>query len=162
MNKVYLLIGGNLGDRLVNMLNAIRLIEIQCGRIIKKSSIYETEAWGFTDQPLFYNQALLLETHLDAENLMQQFIEIELALGRKRDIPLGPRSIDIDIIYFNEDVIALPNITIPHPRMEKRNFVLAPLSEIAPQYIHPILKLSNAQLLEDCEDKSHVNKKNND
>jgi 2-amino-4-hydroxy-6-hydroxymethyldihydropteridine diphosphokinase len=162
MNKVYLLIGGNLGDRLVNMLNAIRLIEIQCGRIIEKSSIYETEAWGFTDQPVFYNQALLLETHLDAQNLMQQFIDIELALGRKRDIPLGPRSIDIDIIYFNEDVIALPNITIPHPRMEKRNFVLTPLSEIAPQYIHPILKLSNVQLLKDCEDKSHVNKKNND
>ena len=162
MNKVYLLIGGNLGDRLVNMLNAIRLIEIQCGRILEKSSIYETEAWGLTDQPLFYNQALLLGTNLSALDLMQQLIEIELSLGRKRDIPLGPRSIDIDIIYFNEDIVALPNLIIPHPRMSKRNFVLAPLNEMAPQFIHPILKQSNAQLLKDCEDKSHVNKKNND
>ncbi|MEI6189207.1 MAG: 2-amino-4-hydroxy-6-hydroxymethyldihydropteridine diphosphokinase [Chitinophagia bacterium] len=162
MNKVYLLIGGNLGDRLVNMLNAISHIENRCGRILEKSSIYETEAWGFTDQPHFYNQALLLETNLDAQNLMQQFIEIELALGRKREIPLGPRSVDIDIIYFNEDVISLANLNIPHPRMAQRNFVLAPLNEIAPQFIHPILKLSNAQLLIDSEDKSHVNKKNND
>ena len=115
MNKVYLLIGGNLGDRLVNMLNAIRLIEIQCGRIIEKSSIYETEAWGFTDQPVFYNQALLLETHLDAQNLMQQFIDIELALGRKRDIPLGPRSIDIDIIKIDVDVQFF-NFSISHTK----------------------------------------------
>jgi len=162
MNKVYLLIGGNLGDRLVNMQEAIRLIEIQCGRIVLKSSIYETEAWGLTDQPHFYNQALLLETNLSALDLMQQLIEIELALGRIRAIPLGPRIIDIDIIYFNKDIISLPNLVIPHPRMAKRNFVLIPLDEMAPQFLHPVLKLSNAQLLKECEDKSHVNKKNND
>ena len=162
MNNVYLLIGGNMGERMANLATARNRINIDCGRITASSSIYETEAWGFKEQPAFLNQALAIETSLEAEKFMEEILKIEMALGRKREIPLGPRIIDIDIIYFNEDVIALPNITIPHPRMEKRNFVLAPLSEMAPQYIHPILKLSNAQLLEDCEDKSHVNKKNND
>lgn len=161
MNKVYLLIGGNIGDRLENIQLATNQIQKQCGNIVQYSSLYETEAWGYTDQPLFLNQALLLETTLGATELMQQFLAIELNLGRKRHEPLGPRTIDIDIIYFNDEIISNDNLTIPHPRMAQRNFVLIPICEIAPDYIHPLFNLSNSNLLKECGDKSHVYKKHN-
>lgn len=160
MNKVYLLIGGNMGDRLANIHTALTQVETHTGTIIKKSSIYETEAWGLKEQPSFYNLAIYIETPLSAHALLLKLIEIEASMGRQRDIPLGPRTMDLDIIYFNEEVIQSEVITIPHPRMHQRNFVLTPLVEIAPNYKHPLLGLSNSQLLEACEDKSLVYKKN--
>jgi 2-amino-4-hydroxy-6-hydroxymethyldihydropteridine diphosphokinase len=159
MNNAYLLIGGNLGDRLANLKNAIQKIELHCGKIISSSAIYETAAWGFTEQPPFFNQALQLETAFSATELMQQLLTIELLLGRERLLPLGPRSIDIDIIYFNNEIIQAELVTIPHPRMEQRNFVLIPLNEIAPSYLHPILHISTTALLKQCKDDSHVYKK---
>ncbi len=162
MNDAYLLIGGNLGDRIANLQNAIQHIEMHGGKIISRSAIYETAAWGFTEQPPFYNQALYVQTSLPATELMQQLLAIELSLGRKRLIPLGPRTIDIDIIYFNNEIIQNDVVSIPHPRMEQRNFVLIPLNEIAPNYLHPILNIPTSTLLKQCKDESHVYKKSLD
>lgn len=159
MNKVYLLIGGNIGDRLANLNTAIAYVEQSCGKMLKASAIYETEAWGFKEQAAFLNQAILIETELDAVQLMQTLLGIEKQLGRIRINPLGPRTIDIDIIYFNEEIVETEIVSIPHPRLAERNFVLMPLAEIAPDYIHPVFNKTNALLLKECGDSSAVYKK---
>ena len=159
MNNVYLLIGGNMGERMANLAAARNRINIDCGTITATSSIYETEAWGYKVQPAFLNQALAIETTLEAEKLMKEILKIEMALGRKREIPLGPRIIDIDIIYFNDQIIDSNKLTIPHPSMAERKFVLTPLTEIAPSYMHPILLKTNELLLKECGDSSVVYKK---
>ena len=159
MNIVYLLIGGNMGERMANLAAARNRINIDCGRITASSSIYETEAWGYKEQPAFLNQALAIETSLEAEKLMEEILKIEMALGRKRAIPLGPRIIDIDIIYFNDEIFNSINLTIPHPSMADRKFVLTPLVEIVPAFIHPILLKTNQVLLKECGDSSVVYKK---
>jgi len=159
MNKVYLLIGGNMGDRMANLDNALNLMESNLGKITLLSSRYETAAWGFTEQPHFLNQAVLLQTHFLANDLMLAILNIEKALERERSIPLGPRILDIDIIYFNEEIIDNISVTIHHPKMTARRFVLLPLVEIAPDYIHPILLKSNSVLLKECGDSLAVNKK---
>jgi 2-amino-4-hydroxy-6-hydroxymethyldihydropteridine diphosphokinase len=161
MNKVYLLIGGNMGDRMANLEQAIHLIHQEIGPIQLASSIYETAAWGNTNQPDFLNQALFLHTQLEASSLMNKLLDIEISMGRKRDVPMGPRTIDLDIIYFNELVISDALITIPHPKIAERRFVLLPLVEIAPDFIHPILNKTNAALLKDCGDSLAVYKKTN-
>ena len=161
MNKVYLLIGGNMGDRMANLAEAIHLINQEIGPIQLKSSIYETAAWGNTNQPDFLNQALMLHTSLDAEKVMHQLLNIEIGMGRKRDIPMGPRTIDLDIMYFNDLVIDNELITIPHPKIAERRFVLMPLAEIAPQFLHPVLNKTNEALLKDCGDSLAVYKKTN-
>ncbi|MFN5023140.1 MAG: 2-amino-4-hydroxy-6-hydroxymethyldihydropteridine diphosphokinase [Chitinophagaceae bacterium] len=152
MNKAYLLIGGNMGDRLANLEMAKLAIHQEIGSILLSSSMYETAAWGKEDQPAFLNQALLIETNLIAHDLMMALLAIEKNMGRIRQEHLGPRTIDLDIIFFNDQIIDSANLTIPHPQMQKRNFVLTPLKEIAPNFIHPILKKSITQLLTDCED----------
>ncbi len=161
MNKVYLLIGGNMGDRVANLALALNLIEQEAGSIHALSSIYETAAWGFTDQPDFLNQAIFIHTILDATSLMKCLLGIEKKMGRERDIPLGPRIIDIDIIYFNEEIIQTELLTIPHPRLTERRFVLLPLSEIALNHIHPVLLKTNESLLKECGDSLAVYKKSN-
>jgi 2-amino-4-hydroxy-6-hydroxymethyldihydropteridine diphosphokinase len=161
MNKVYLLIGGNMGDRMANLAMAIKLIEEQIGNIELKSSIYETAAWGQTNQPDFLNQALLVNTNMQAAELMSKLLSIENLMGRIRTIKLGPRTIDLDIMYFNNEVISTNLITIPHPKLAERKFVLEPLFEIAPNYLHPILNKTNASLLKDCGDSLAVYKKTN-
>jgi 2-amino-4-hydroxy-6-hydroxymethyldihydropteridine diphosphokinase len=153
------MIGGNIGDRLVNLENARKSVELRCGNIQKQSSIYETEAWGFKDQPAFYNQALCIETALSPQDLMATLLAIEQAMGRERLIPLGPRTIDLDIIYYNQTIIETPILIIPHPRLSERNFVLAPLVEIAPDFVHPIHKKTNLALYNDSTDTSIVYKK---
>jgi 2-amino-4-hydroxy-6-hydroxymethyldihydropteridine diphosphokinase len=144
---------------LANLNNAKIEIELHCGKILSSSAIYETAAWGFTEQPPFFNQALQVETALSATELMQQLLIIELSLGRERLLPLGPRTIDLDIIYFNNEIIQNDIVSIPHPRMEQRNFVLIPLNEIAPTYLHPVLNIPTSTLLKQCKDESHVYKK---
>ncbi len=155
------MIGGNMGDRMANLKNAIKHIEQQIGNIELKSSIYETAAWGQTNQPDFLNQALLVHTYLEAAELMSKLLSIENLMGRIRTIKLGPRTIDLDIIYFNNEVISTNLITIPHPKLAERNFVLTPLFEIAPDYLHPILNKTNACMLKECGDSLAVNKKTN-
>ena len=158
MSTAHLLIGGNLGNRKDNLQKAVKLIDEQCGSVIKLSSVYETEAWGITDQPLFLNQALEISTSLNARQLMRKILKIETDMGRIRNEKLGPRIIDIDILLFENEIHDLHFLKIPHPEMQNRRFVLTPLAEINPELQHPILKKTIAQLLEECPDNLEVKK----
>jgi 2-amino-4-hydroxy-6-hydroxymethyldihydropteridine diphosphokinase len=158
MSTAYLLIGGNLGDRKENLLTAISLIEEQCGSLTRSSSIYETEAWGKTDQPSFLNQALEISTSLNARQLIRKILKIEKTMGRVRKEKLGPRIIDIDILLFENEIHDLAFLKIPHPEMQNRRFVLTPLAEINSELQHPVLKRSIAELLEECPDNLEVKK----
>ena len=158
MNTVYLLIGGNLGNRKENFSRAISLINEQCGSLTKSSSVYETEAWGITDQPSFLNQALEIVTELNARQLMRKILKIEKIMGRIRKEKLGPRVIDIDILLFENEIHDLRFLKIPHPELQNRRFVLVPLAEINPGLQHPVLKKTIAQLLEECPDNLEVKK----
>ena len=158
MSTAHLLIGGNLGDRKENLLTAISLINEQCGALTRSSSIYETEAWGKTDQPSFLNQALEISTSLNARQLMRKILRIEKEMGRVRKEKLGPRIIDIDILLFENEIHDLRFLKIPHPEMQNRRFVLVPLAEINSTLQHPILKKSIAELLEECPDNLMVKK----
>jgi 2-amino-4-hydroxy-6-hydroxymethyldihydropteridine diphosphokinase len=155
MNKVYLLIGGNMGDRLQNLRQSIERLSA-CGTVIQQSAVYETEAWGKTEQEPFLNQALLLQTNLRAQNLITAILSIEEDMGRSRSEKYGPRIIDIDILFYNSDVIQEPHLRIPHPEVQNRRFALVPLHEIAPGLIHPVLHKSIQQLLDECPDKLEV------
>ena len=158
MNISYLLIGGNEGDRTGNMAIARERIGSVAGAIRRRSSLYETAAWGKTDQPDFLNQALLLETGLDAAILLATLLGIEEEMGRKRSEKYGSRIIDIDILFFNDAIITQPGLVIPHPEIQNRRFALAPLEEIAPAYIHPLLGVSVRELLINCTDPLVVKK----
>jgi 2-amino-4-hydroxy-6-hydroxymethyldihydropteridine diphosphokinase len=158
MSKAHLLIGGNLGDRKENLLTAISLINAYCGTLTKSSSIYETEAWGMTDQPSFLNQALEISTSLNARQLLRKILKIEKEMGRVRKEKLGPRIIDIDILLFENEIHDLRFLKIPHPEMQNRRFVLVPLAEIDPALQHPIMKKTIAELLEECPDNLAVRK----
>jgi 2-amino-4-hydroxy-6-hydroxymethyldihydropteridine diphosphokinase len=158
MNKAYLLIGGNEGDRFMHLKEATTEIEKSCGKISLRSSIYETAAWGIHDQPSFLNQALEIMTPLKALTLMNSLLSIEEKLGRKRKEKYGPRIIDIDILFFNQDIINLPKLQIPHPELQNRRFALVPMSEIAQDLVHPALKKTILQLLNECKDTLDVKK----
>ncbi len=158
MNKAYLLIGGNIGDRNKNLNEAIDFIARECGSVTKSSSIYETAAWGKTDQPDFLNQCLLIQTSLTAPDLMKQILRIEEKMGRKRKEKNDPRIIDIDILFFNAEVLQTDFLTLPHPQLQNRRFVLVPLTEIAPMLVHPVLKKTITTLLKECPDKLEVKK----
>jgi 2-amino-4-hydroxy-6-hydroxymethyldihydropteridine diphosphokinase len=158
MNKAYLLIGGNMGDRESFLAAARNEIQKSCGTIIVESSIYQTAAWGLEEQDPFLNQALLLETGFDAHQLLQGILGIEEFLGRKREVKYGPRMIDLDILLFNKEIIKSEGLTIPHPQMQNRRFVLEPLNEIAGHVIHPAFQKTIGQLLAECPDKLAVQK----
>jgi 2-amino-4-hydroxy-6-hydroxymethyldihydropteridine diphosphokinase len=152
------LIGGNLGNRKENLAKAVSLINEQCGSLTRSSSIYETEAWGKTDQPSFLNQALEISTSLNARQLMRKVLQIEEEMGRVRKEKLGPRIIDIDILLFENEIHDLRFLKIPHPEMQNRRFVLVPLAEINSSLQHPVLKKTIAELLEKCPDNLEIKK----
>ncbi|OQP39395.1 2-amino-4-hydroxy-6-hydroxymethyldihydropteridine diphosphokinase [Niastella koreensis] len=158
MNKVFLLIGGNMGDRLQNLHQAIALLAATCGPVTQQSAVYETAAWGKTDQAAFLNQALLLHTLLTPQELITTILSVEEQLGRRRMEKNGPRVIDIDIIFYNDLVMHEPHLTIPHPQLQNRRFVLIPLIEIAPDLVHPVLHKTLIELLSECRDDLAVNK----
>ena len=158
MNTAYLLTGGNLGDRHANLLQAKQLVSELCGPVIKASSLYETAAWGLTDQPAFLNQALEITTSLNAKQLMRKILRIEKIMGRVRKEKFGPRIIDIDILFFNDELHDLKFLKIPHPELQNRRFVLTPLAEINPEFRHPVLNKTIAELLEECPDNLEVRK----
>jgi 2-amino-4-hydroxy-6-hydroxymethyldihydropteridine diphosphokinase len=160
MSEAYLLTGGNIGNRLDYLLKAKEQLKKRCGSILQESSIYETAAWGNEEQKPFLNQVLKIATELHPETLLKTILEIEEYLGRKRQVKYGPRTIDIDILFFSNDIINQPTLKIPHPQMQNRRFVLVPLNEIAPGKVHPFFQKSISQLLEECPDPLAVNKFN--
>lgn len=150
------MIGSNSGDRLSQLKMAGELIGKEIGSTFVKSTIYETAPWGKTDQPHFLNQLIKTETRLSPDELLVKIQYIEQILGRTRVEKWGERSIDIDIIYFGDKIINTSALVIPHPHLTKRKFVLIPLSEVGPEFIHPVLRKSNAQLLKECTDTLSV------
>ncbi|MBL7935034.1 MAG: 2-amino-4-hydroxy-6-hydroxymethyldihydropteridine diphosphokinase [Bacteroidia bacterium] len=158
MNVTYLCLGGNIGDRETALNQAILIISQEIGNIVSKSGIYETEAWGVENQQAYLNQCIAVTTNLTAEELIHSVLVIEKQLGRERSnsITYEPRIIDIDIIFYNNTIIETPQLTVPHPRLHLRKFVLIPLNEIASNHLHPILNKTIFNLLSDCEDQSEV------
>jgi 2-amino-4-hydroxy-6-hydroxymethyldihydropteridine diphosphokinase len=155
-NKAYLLLGTNLGNRQENLTVALRCLSEEAGVIIQQSSVYETSPWGVSDQPDYWNQVLLLETALNPFELLQCVNRIEREMGRMRRTRWESRTIDIDILYYNELVLLTDDLIIPHPAMAGRRFTLVPLAEIAPAFIHPVLKTTNQLLLNRCPDQLTV------
>jgi len=161
LESVFILLGSNLGNRelLVNQANS--MIEEQCGEVIVKSDMYESEPWGFKAQQWFLNEVVLLRTSFLPDELMTTLLSIEKKLGRDRTTPHNgyvSRPIDLDILYFGEKIVDTQDVTAPHPRLHLRRFTLLPLCDIAPDFVHPVLRLTNRQLLEQCHDFSEVKK----
>ena len=156
MKEVYLLIGGNIGDRFYFLGEASRLISQKCGPIYRSSAVYETAAWGKEDQPAFLNQVLILHTEMEPAALMALILEIEQQMGRSRRERNGERNIDIDILYYENVVVELPDLIIPHPRIYMRKFALIPLLELNPSKIDPVHNKSIQELLEACPDSLDV------
>ena len=145
-----------MGEREKILADARVLIAEYCGEISKASSIYETAAWGKTDQAAFLNQALELRTILTARQLMRKALKVEKLLGRERKEKYGPRTIDIDLLLFNDERHNYPLLKLPHPEMQNRRFALLPLAEIAPDLIHPVFNKSITQLLQEVKDDLEV------
>jgi len=159
MNKVYLSLGSNRGNRSANLERAITLLSEWAGDVVTVSSVYETPPWQMTDKTNFFNQVLLLETAFDPAQLIDTIILVETMMGRKRTgIKYEPRIIDIDILFYNDAQINTEELTIPHPLIAERRFVLEPLTEIAPGFMYPLLKKTVTQLRDECEDKSKIKK----
>jgi len=157
MNKVYLLTGGNMGDRMANIRTVYYHIKNGIGKILQESLVYESEPWGFKAEQAFLNQVLLVETDLPPLELLEKCLYIENLLGRTRSSNgYISRTMDIDILFFNDEIIELPQLVIPHNRLHERKFTLEPLNEIAPDFVHPKLNKKIGELLQSCKDSSKV------
>jgi len=158
-STAYLLLGGNLGDREGNLKRAIELLNEKIGKVTAVSSLYETAAWGKTDQPAFLNQAVALQTNLSALEVLDHALTIEQELGRVRKDKWGERLIDIDLILFGDEIINVPDkLQVPHPHMQHRKFVMEPLAEIAPDVVHPVLGETILAMSRNIEDPLEVKK----
>ena len=157
MHAVYLGLGSNIGDTEKNLRKAVEALRKR-GTIAGASSLYRTEPVGFVNQPWFLNQVICLETKLSPENLLKETQQIENSLGRERTVRWGPRTLDIDILLYNNLVLEIKELAIPHPRMHERRFILAPFAEIVPQETHPIIHKTIQQLLEITPDSSMIEK----
>jgi len=157
LHQLIFLLGSNQGDRVVNLGEVCRQIELHLGRVISISSIYETEPWGFEAPESFLNQALMIESTLGPDEVLLAVQKIEEEMGRARMADFyTSRIIDIDIIFYDHLSINQPDLIIPHPLMQLRKFVLIPLNEIIPEFIHPVLKTTISQMLDQCEDTLKV------
>jgi 2-amino-4-hydroxy-6-hydroxymethyldihydropteridine diphosphokinase len=155
-HKVFLGLGTNVGNREENLRMARKYIANLVGVIASESSVYETAAWGNTEQNAFLNQVVEIETTFSSFAVLHLILKIEKDMGRVREIKWGARIIDIDILYYENDIISAEKLVIPHPFIQERKFVLMPLAEIAADFIHPKLKLTNAKLLENCKDLGEI------
>ena len=145
-HTVYIALGTNLGDRLANLRTAIQSMPPEV-KVLAESHVYETPPWGYEDQPAFLNMVIKAETKLEPEPLLKYLKQLEVELGREQNIRWGPRLIDLDILFYDDLVLASPPLVIPHPRLHERAFVLVPLADVAPDLIHPVLKQSVRDLL---------------
>jgi len=158
MKGKYLLLGSNLGNKKINLSTARDHISKSVGTILRTSSLYQSEAWGITEQPSFLNQVLQIETILNPQQLLKEILNIELKMSRIRNGKWKERIIDIDILYYDDIVIEETSLTVPHPEIPNRKFTLIPLCEIAPEEIHPILNITNTEILENTADILKVEK----
>lgn len=152
----HILLGTNIGDRNKNLEVALLAIEREIGTIIKRSSVYQTDAWGKTDQAPFYNQVIELRTSLLPHDVLKELMLLEQKMGRRRTEVWGERLIDLDILLNGKEIIETSDLIIPHPQMVYRRFTLVPLNEIASEFIHPVFQKSISELLDSCVDKLRV------
>lgn len=155
---VFLLLGSNQGDPVRRLAEAAKKIEETAGKIHGTSAVYRTEAWGVQDQPDFYNQVLRIETSHSSQTLLRELLAIEKSMGRVRLQKWGPRIIDIDLLFYDQQVMDVPGLQLPHPGIPQRKFTLLPLFEVAPDFIHPVSGKSIRTLLEECADPLRVEK----
>ncbi len=157
MGIAYLLLGGNIGNRELTLQESVDLVAEKVGSIIARSPLYETEPWGFKNEQWFLNMALKVETKMSPSSLLTTLLQIEQSMGRNRqEEKYSSRTIDIDILFFDDLIVNLTNLIIPHPFLHERRFVLAPLSDIASDLIHPIFDISIGELQKRCSDKLAV------
>jgi len=156
MTGIYLLLGSNLGKKAEYLAEGTKLIREYIGAVSLESSIYHTEPWGVSNAPDFLNQVLWVNTSLKPHETLKKMLGIESTLGRERTKAYQNRTLDIDLLYFDNEIIQDSNLTIPHPRISERMFVLKPLVEIAPDFVHPVFGLTNQQLLIECTDSLQV------
>jgi 2-amino-4-hydroxy-6-hydroxymethyldihydropteridine diphosphokinase len=156
LQTTYLLLGSNLGNSEEILEKAMLAIESQIGKIILRSKFYETAPWGVVNQPNYLNIAIAVDTYLQDVELLKQTQNIEEMLGRVRKEKWGARLIDIDIIFYGNEIVEKPDLIIPHPLMQERNFVLVPFQEITPDFVHPVFKKSIQTLYNTCEDIAEV------
>ncbi|NCB07154.1 MAG: 2-amino-4-hydroxy-6-hydroxymethyldihydropteridine diphosphokinase [Bacteroidia bacterium] len=159
MHKVFLGIGGNIGNKPENFSTVLWFISEDMGEIILRSPVYETPPWGFHSDENFWNQVLMVETSFMPEELLDKIARIERMFGRERK-PGGymSRGMDIDILYYDDAVVETETLVIPHPLIPQRKFVLVPLADIAPGFVHPLLGLTTLQMLQNCPDNSDIKK----
>jgi 2-amino-4-hydroxy-6-hydroxymethyldihydropteridine diphosphokinase len=155
-NTAYLLTGSNMGDREAHLNQAKALIEKHIGTVKETSRLYETQAWGKTDQPNFYNQAIAVETTQFPQQVLKNILKIEQEMGRIRTEKWEERVIDIDILLFNEEIVEDDNLKIPHPHLHERNFALVPLMDVAGEVMHPVLNLPVEEIYFECLDTLDV------
>jgi 2-amino-4-hydroxy-6-hydroxymethyldihydropteridine diphosphokinase len=155
-NKVFIALGSNLGDRAENLKKAIHAIELNIGAIIRQSSVYKTQPWGNSNQPDYFNQVILVHSNMSPEECLFILSSVERQMGRIREERWGSRIIDLDLLYVDDIILHTEKLTLPHPGIAQRRFVLVPLVEIAPDIVHPQLQKNQRQLLNDCSDSLEV------
>ncbi|WP_256012387.1 2-amino-4-hydroxy-6-hydroxymethyldihydropteridine diphosphokinase [Desertivirga xinjiangensis] len=158
MQRIYLLLGSNLGERDQVLHKAAEAISERVGDILQKSSLYETESWGKTGQPHFLNQVICIESGMSALKVLKELLEIENLLGRKRLEKWGSRIIDIDILFYGSSIINEPDLTVPHPYFQERRFAVMPMLEIAPDFEHPVLHKTISIIALELTDELSVHK----
>ncbi len=156
IENIFLGLGSNQGDRELNLKNSIKLLNSKAGKVLNTSRIYESEPWGVKNQNYFLNQVIEIETHIDPIDLLNICKNIEYDMGRNPEIRWGKRVIDIDILYYQSRVINQKKLIIPHKLMQERKFVMIPLNDLNENHLHPILKITNKEILNNCIDSCKV------